>query len=155
MTVLILDLEGTLFTSLGGQVFPRPGLKDFLSFAKDNFELIGFYTLLNQPTAKAILSHLNKRSLVPSSLLEPFNYIKGTGYNKDLTYVPNASLDEIILIDDSPSMIVTGQESCWIPIRSYEPPQNSSAFGAVEEEAEDRELDRIMTELQQRFSFDH
>jgi len=153
--ILILDIEGTLLTTGAGTIHPRPGLKAFLEFVVENFDEIGFYTLLNHQAAKAILTHLSKNDLVPTQLLEPFNYIKGTGFNKDLTYVPGATLDQITLIDDSPSMIVKGQEDRWIQIRSFVPPSRTSAFGQVAAEAEDTELQRVTEVIHSRIPFGH
>jgi len=158
MKVLALDLERTLILNSINRK-PRPGLREFLEFACDSFERVALFTAVPAETTYDIVKKLVSQGYVPDVFWDKAEYIEWTGEYKDLDFVPNATVDEILLVDDSESYILPGQKKQWIPIKPYDPPyinpwvpfekQDISLF---EKEDTDNELDQLRGTIEARLN---
>jgi len=147
---LALDLEGTLWVSLGTTLYPRPGLYGFLEFVYRSFDQVGVYTLLSEVRAKGAVQVLVDQGFAPPVFLERFLYICGPGGVKDLNYFPDTCLEETWILDDSPQVIPLTQRDRWVQIASFEPKERcQSAFGSIDPQPLDQELARGQKRLAQ------
>jgi len=133
--VLALDVEGTLISNAMSQ-FPRPGLKAFLAFCQQVFPEVVLFTAVSEPrTLKCMQTLVEEGSVEPE--VASIVYIPWEGPKKDLSFVqklyPDASLEEILIVDDLEEYIVPEQRSQWVPIESWVSPYVDT----------DRELERI------------
>jgi hypothetical protein len=159
MKVLALDLERTLILNSINRK-PRPGLYEFLEFACDNFERVALFTAVPAETTYDIIERLVLQGYIPEVFWDKAEYIEWTGKYKDLSFVPNAAVDEILLVDDSESYISPNQKKQWIPIKPYEPPfinpwtpieQQDTAL-IEKEDADDDELNRIRETIEAKLN---
>lgn len=131
--ILALDLERTLISDAMNRE-PRPGLREFLLFCCRRFERLMLFTAVNRTTAWEALRECAEQGAVPDEFLEKVEYVEWEGTYKDLRFVRDADLLEVLLIDDDGGWIRPGQESQWIGIAEYDPYLVTG---------EDREFDRI------------
>jgi hypothetical protein len=118
--VLALDLERTLISDAMNRE-PRPGLSSFLTWCAEHFQRIVLFTSVNRSTAQAVMTELHQHGEIPTAFLNKLEYLDWEGKYKDLTFIPNAEVKDILFIDDDPGWIAPGQESQHIAIAEYDP----------------------------------
>ncbi len=133
--VLALDLEGTLISNAVSQ-FPRPGLWSFLEFCRSTFARVVIYTAVGKARSLDIMRGLAQRKEAPAWFAD-LEYIVWEGEHKDLSFVPGADPDEVLLVDDRPAYVLPGQEAQWVPINPFCAPYAE----------DDRELERLTAVL--------
>lgn len=138
--VLALDLEGTLISN-AVSMFVRPGLARFLALCRPLFERVVLFTTVKEPRFRQIAATLVAEGSAPRWFAD-IEYISWSGRTKDLSVIPDAEVDQVLLVDDYAAYIHPGQAAQWIPIASFEPPFPP----------DDTELDRILQELVLRSS---
>jgi hypothetical protein len=117
--VLALDLERTLISD-AMTAEPRPGLFAFLTYCDDRFERVTLFTSVDYEDAWEVLTELSRRGCVPPTLLGRLEYIEWTGEYKDLNFVPDASPNQILLVDDDAGWVRPDQRDRWIPIAAWD-----------------------------------
>lgn len=140
--VLALDLESTLVSNAVSQ-FSRPGLHDFLTWALSTFERVVLFTSVREAHARQVLHTLVEYGEAPAAI-EHIEHVVWSGPVKDLSFVRDASIAEILLVDDQERYIVSEQRSQWIPIDEWNAP-----YGG-----EDRELERVRRVIEARLQDD-
>ncbi len=118
--VLALDLEGTLISNAMSQI-PRPGLFKFLTRCAQLFPRIVIFTTVQEKKFREIAVLLVKERLVPT-WFEDIEYIHWQGSTKNLEFVPESMIEEILLVDDFEQYIHPGQESQWLQIEYFDYP---------------------------------
>lgn len=136
--VLALDLEGTLISN-AVSIFVRPGLARFLALCRPLFERVVIFTTVKEPRFRQIAATLVEEGSAPRWFSE-IEYIAWSGPVKDLSVIPYAEVDQVLLVDDYAAYIHPQQAAQWIPIACFEPP-----FAC-----DDSELDRVLEELVRR-----
>ena len=136
--VLCLDLEGTLISTAVSQ-FPRPFLREFLDGCRQLFERIAIYTSVPEQCFRTIAALLVEEGAAPTWFLD-VEYVEWHGPIKDLAFVPEAAESEILLVDDTPSVVHPDQRARWIPVVPFDAPYLLS----------DDELMRSLQELERR-----
>ena len=137
--VLALDLEATLISD-AITVVSRPGLFDFLAYCHERFGRVALFTAVETPDAREVMDELLGRGDAPAALIDRLEYVEWRGEHKDLRFVRDAKPEEVWLVDDDEEWIAPDQRDRWIPIQAW--------MG----EPDDRELERIKIELEQRLS---
>lgn len=134
-TVLALDLEGTLISNAVSQ-FPRPGLRHFLDQVNNHFPRIVIFTAVREEVFRSIARELVCTGDVPD-WFAGLEYVKWDGSKKDLRFIENSSIDEVLLLDDYEGYVLEEQRQHWVAIPKFESPYAS----------DDCELTRILQEL--------
>ena len=67
-------------------------------------------------------------------------YVAWHGPTKDLAFVRDARVDQVLLVDDIELYVHPGQRDRWVPIKCFEPPFSER----------DDELERVLEELVRR-----
>ncbi len=117
--VLALDLERTLIDdALSAR--PRPGLLDFLDFCHERFGRVVVFTTVEEADAREVLEDLTRRGHVPQSLLERLEYVGWCGEYKDLDFVPDVVLGEVLLVDDDAGWVRPDQRERWVAIAPWD-----------------------------------
>jgi len=117
--VLALDLERTSIDD-ASRCRPRPGLREFLAYCDDRFERVAIFTTVEEPDAREAIEGLALRGYLSSRLLARLEYVAWSGEYKDLHFVPNAALDDMVLVDDDAGWIRPDQKAHWIPIEAWD-----------------------------------
>lgn len=119
VTTLALDLERTLVdNALSGQ--PRPGLYEFLEFCCERFSRLVLFTTVEGSDAREVLEFLEGEGAVPSQFLDRLEYIDWSGEYKDLHFIPDCNLEEVLLVDDDEGWIRPDQKERWLFIQGWE-----------------------------------
>lgn len=118
--VIALDLEGTIISD-AASVFPRPGLHAFLQWCKEHFERVVLYTCVSEDHVREIARELVAEQAVPP-WFQDIEYVVWDRPYKDLKYVADATVEEILLVDDKRIFILPEQREQWVQIPSYMPP---------------------------------
>ena len=140
LTTIALDLEGTLISNAVSQ-FPRPGLKTFLQFCRDNFANVYIYTAVRDSMCVPIVKTLIDDDLAPAWFADvPF--VQWDRSVKDLANVPNCDHCECLLLDDNRDYVVDSQIDQWIPIDKFQSPYPDT----------DTELARVQDAISERLS---
>ena len=106
--VFALDLERTLIDDArSGR--PRPGLRAFLAYCDGQFGRVAVYSTVEEADARAVLEALADRGHVPPGLLDRLEYVAWTGEHKDLRFVPGATPDQVLLVDDDAGWVRADQ----------------------------------------------
>ncbi len=117
--VLALDLERTLIDDArSGR--PRPGLAKFLAFCDQRFLRVAVYTTVEEADAREVIDDLARQGHVPSKLLDRLEYIAWSGEHKDLAFVPDAAVVDVLLVDDDAGWIRPDQRPQWIAIAGWD-----------------------------------
>ena len=117
--VLALDLEGTLISNAMSQ-YVRPGLFDFLTQCHALFERVVMFTTVKEPLFREIAQRLAGEGSAPAWFAD-IEYVAWEGKTKDLGFVPDADVQEIVLLDDYKGYIHPGQEPQWLEISCFDP----------------------------------
>ncbi len=135
---LALDLEDTLITPLvranlymmhPGPFHPRPGLREFLVWAGERFDLVVF-TGVPEPMAAKVLSRLVEDGHVPEAFGRVAIHLAMDARGRTRPPKRAGDLDErlkdltrlgpvgaVLMLDDNPEgYCVSGQEAFWIKI---------------------------------------
>lgn len=131
-TIIALDLEGTLISNAVSQ-FPRPGLRRFLDFCGDQFNKVFLYTAVRDELVWPIIEIMVEEGTAPE-WLRNVELVQWDRNFKDLANIPNASIQECLIVDDNPDYILVSQRTQWIEIEKYESPYPD----------DDEELTRVM-----------
>lgn len=126
-SVLALDLEGTLISNAMSQI-PRPGLFEFLSCCTALFPRIVAFTTVKEDKFRQIACLLVKEKFAPP-WFENIEYIHWQGETKNLEFVPNSQVNDVLLVDDFEKYIHPGQESQWVQIDYFDYPYENTDTG--------------------------
>src|SRR5258708_4578131 len=118
--VLALELERTLISDALHRE-ARPGLREFLLFCCQHFERIVLFTSVNKKNALAALEQCAEQGEVPQEFLDKLEYLEWEGKYKDLNFIPNAVMSEVLLVDDDGGWVRPEQQEQWIEIAEYDP----------------------------------
>lgn len=132
--VLALDLERTLIDD-ARSARPRPGLAAFLAFCEARFGRVALFTTVEEPDAREVVAELGGRGCLPPGFADRLEYVAWTGQYKDLAFVPDATPDEVLLVDDDAAWVRPNQREQWVPVAPWD-------GGA------DAELPRVRAELE-------
>ena len=117
--VLALDLERTLIDD-ALRCRPRPGLHAFLAFCDERFERVAIFTTVEEAEAREVIEGLALRDYLSSRLLARLEHVDWCGEYKDLRFEPNATLDDVVLVDDDAGWIRPDQRDRWVPIEAWD-----------------------------------
>ena len=118
--ILALDLEGTLISNAVSQ-FPRNGLFDFLTWAHSKFSRIVLFTAVKKELAKNIIEDLSIRGDAPNWFAH-IEIVDWIGKKKDLSFIKNCTINQVVIVDDQEIYIVNEQKNQWISIPEYSRP---------------------------------
>ncbi|XNX71232.1 NIF family HAD-type phosphatase [Stenotrophomonas maltophilia] len=110
-SILALDLEGTLISNAVSQI-PRPGLRDFLDYARTTFDEVVLFTTVSRHMSLRIALLLAEEGHVPG-WFTGVRYVEWTGPTKDLRFV-SPLLGQALLLDDHRPYIHRGQHKFWV-----------------------------------------
>ena len=116
--------------------FPRPGLFTFLEYCHQNFDRLVIFTAVNEVRFRSIARRLAEDRNAPAWFVD-LEYINWRGTYKDLSFIPQVTIDRTILIDDRIEYIHPDQKDQWLDIPSYDYPYPD----------DDLELERVMQKL--------
>lgn len=119
-SILALDLEGTLISNAVSQI-PRPGLLDFLTRCQELFPRLVMFTIVGETKFRDIAALLVKEGFAPK-WFETIEYVNWQGSTKNLEFVPESKIEEILLVDDFEQYVHQGQESQWVQIDYFDYP---------------------------------
>lgn len=120
LRVIALDLERTLISDAYNRE-PRPGLFEFLQFCLQAVERVVLFTAVSKRIAMMVLNDLSAQGAIPDTFVEQIEYIEWDGSYKDLRYIPQTSLPEVVIVDDDEGWILPEQQAHWIGIAAYDP----------------------------------
>jgi hypothetical protein len=121
---LALDIEGTLISNAISQ-FPRPGLFEFLEFCRASFPRVVVYTAVEEKRFRRIACQLILEESAPR-WFGNVPHVYWSGEYKDLTLIPDATVDSTWIVDDLEQCIHPDQKGRWIPIEPFERPYPST-----------------------------
>lgn len=127
ITVLALDLEGTLISNAMSQV-PRPGLFAFLESCRELFPRVVMFTTVEEAKFRSIANLLVKEGVAPD-WFSHIEYIKWTGNKKDLSFISGTEVKNVLLVDDFEGYIHPDQTAQWIKIELFDYPYSDSDMG--------------------------
>lgn len=113
-TVLALDLEGTLISNAVSQI-PRPGLWAFLMQCRELFPRVVVFTTVAEKRFRSVARLLVDEGYTPAWFAD-IEYVHWQGETKDLSFIPGASAEDALLVDDFERYVHPGQEAQWIRI---------------------------------------
>lgn len=119
-TVLALDLEGTLISNAMSQI-PRPGLYEFLESCASLFPRLVMFTTVREEKFRPIARLLVEENKAPAWFAD-MEYVNWEGETKNLEFVPDAAVSDIILVDDFEIYVHPGQEAQWMQIAYFDYP---------------------------------
>ena len=125
--VLALDLEGTLISNAMSQI-PRPGLHAFLMRCSELFPRIVMFTTVKEDRFRVIARLLVSEGVAPAWFAD-VEYVHWHGETKNLAFVPDASVESTLLVDDFEKYVHPGQERQWLQIEYFDYPYASSDTG--------------------------
>jgi hypothetical protein len=120
LNVLALDLESTLISTAVSQI-PRPGLFSFLKEVHRLFNRIVIFTAVDEVKFRQIARRLVFDKFAPDWFVN-LEYIHWHGKVKDLSFIENAQIDDIIIVDDMEIYIHPNQKCHWLKIKCFEYP---------------------------------
>jgi hypothetical protein len=120
ITVLALDLEGTLISNAMSQI-PRPGLHGFLERCRALVGRVVIYTAISEARFRSIAKTLVEEELAPSWFAD-IEFVQWTGQTKDLNLIAGIAAGEALLVDDLREYVHPGQESQWIAAPPFAAP---------------------------------
>lgn len=138
--VIALDLEGTLISNAVSQI-PRPGLLAFLARCRYLSPRVVIFTAVNESRFREIAALLVRERASPDWFAD-IEYVTWHGKTKDLSFVADAALDEILLVDDIEAYIHPGQEAQWLRVAPFDYPYD----------ANDKGLEKVLFALEERLA---
>lgn len=122
---IALDLEGTLISNAVSQ-FPRPGLYNFLDGCKKIGRVV-IFTTVDDETFRKIANILVKDNYAPAWFKDVLwvDWFKYGSDFKDLSFIPDSSVENAVLVDDHEPVVNPEQKHRWIEIPFFDP-ENSS-----------------------------
>ncbi len=126
-SVLALDLEGTLISNAMSQI-PRPGLYAFLERCAVLFPRLVMFTTVKEDKFRQIARLLVEEGMAPAWYAD-MEYVHWHGETKNLEFVPDASVSDIILVDDFEIYVHPGQEAQWMQIAYFDYPYSEDDRG--------------------------
>ena len=117
--VLALDLERTLISD-ARSADPRPGLFDFLMFCHERFGRVALFTTVEEADARDVMEDLARAGHMPQELLARLEYVAWWGESKDLGFIPDAAVGEVLLVDDDAGWVRSDQRGQWVPIAAWD-----------------------------------
>ena len=127
--LLVLGLEGTLFTSSGGALVPRPYLYSFLESCHALFRSIAVF---HSDSFRATAEELVRGGAAPDWLLN-VDCIAWDCLSKDLTRAGVWDVEQALLVDDKAHFVVAGQEKQWVGVTTFDGSQRDSELIRVYE----------------------
>lgn len=121
-TTVALDLEGTLISHASTMV-PRPGLYDFLTFCRDNFERVVFFSFVEEIRGRAILNRLADSGHMPD-WVRTAEYVHAEGGRpgaKDLRQL-GVDPEQALLVDDQPQVLPREQLHRMVQVPEFKEP---------------------------------
>ncbi|MEK8034993.1 NIF family HAD-type phosphatase [Ideonella sp. DXS29W] len=137
-SVVALDLEGTLISNAMSQI-PRPGLFAFLERCKALFPRVVMFTTVKEARFRKIAHLLVEEEVAPTWFAQ-VEYVTWEDETKDLSFIPAASTQEALLVDDFEVYVHPGQESQWVKVDYFDYPYKESDTG----------LAKVLHDLEQR-----
>jgi hypothetical protein len=135
---LALDLEGTLVSSAVSR-FGRPGLFAFLEWAKGAFDRVVVFTSVRPSLAREVMQTVVEYEEAPAWFAD-VEIVEWEGSLKDLAFVQDASVEQVILVDDQERYVIPSQRGQWVAIAEWDAPYPG----------DDRELERVRAVLAAR-----
>ncbi|MCH8619605.1 NIF family HAD-type phosphatase [Undibacterium sp. TS12] len=129
-TTLALDLEGTLISNAMSQI-PRPGLHDFLIRCAKLFPRMAMFTTVKEDKFRQIARLLVEESMAPAWFAN-IEYVNWQGETKNLEFVPDSVVSDIVLVDDFEIYVHPSQEAQWLQIRYFDFPYADDDRGLAE-----------------------
>jgi hypothetical protein len=120
ITTLALDLEGTLISNAMSQI-PRPGLFEFLGRCAALFPRLVMFTTVNEDKFRQIARLLVEEGKAPVWFAN-IEYVNWQGETKNLEFIPDAIVEESILVDDFEIYVHPGQAARWMQIEFFDYP---------------------------------
>ena len=119
---LALDLEGTLI-SHASTMIPRPGLFEFLTFCKEHFERIVFFSFVEEERGRAILAAMADSGYMPDWVhaAEYFHARGGRPGAKDLRQL-GVEPEQALLVDDQPQVLPREQLHRLVQVPEFREP---------------------------------
>ena len=128
-TVLALDLEGTLISNAMSQI-PRPGLHEFLTRCAVLFPRLVMFTTVKEDKFRQIARLLVEETMAPTWFAD-IEYVNWQGETKNLEFVPDAAVSDIVLVDDFEIYAHPGQATQWMQIEYFDYPYSEEDKGLV------------------------
>lgn len=125
--VLALDLEGTLISNAMSQI-PRPGLFEFLARCALLFPRLVMFTTVNEDKFRYIARLLVEEGKTPAWFAD-IEYVNWQGETKNLECIPDAIVEESILVDDFEIYVHPGQAAQWMQIEFFDYPYSEDDRG--------------------------
>ncbi|PXX44209.1 NIF family HAD-type phosphatase [Undibacterium pigrum] len=125
--VLALDLEGTLISNAMSQI-PRPGLFEFLERCAVLFPRLVMFTTVNEDKFRHIARLLVEEGKAPAWFAH-IEYVNLQGDTKNLEFIPDAIVEESILVDDFEIYVHPGQAAQWMQIEFFDYPYSEEDQG--------------------------
>jgi len=126
-TILALDLEGTLISNAASQI-PRPGLFPFLEWCRGAFARIVMFTTVDEARFRKIAALLVDEGLAPPWFSQ-LEYVPWTGGVKDLAFVADAHVQDVLLVDDHVGYVHPDQMSQWVEVECFSYPYSDQDAG--------------------------
>lgn len=127
MKVIALDVEGTLISNAMSQI-ARPGLHDFLEACRNLCNRVVIFTTVKENLFFEIANTLVDEGLAPG-WLKDIEYIAWSGATKNLTFIKDVDVSEVVIIDDFAGYIHPEQISQWIEISQFCHPYSDTDEG--------------------------
>ena len=139
ITVLALDLEGTLVSNAVSQI-PRPGLFRFLEFCRTIVPRIVIFSAVSEARARQVIANGVEAGDMPLWMNACVEYVSWSGPHKNLKFIGCAAVANILIVDDQESYIEPDHRTQWIPIAEFSAPYptDDTALAEVECALRDR-----------------
>ena len=137
--IIALDLEGTLISS-AAKPLPRPGLRKFLEFCKENFDEVVIMSAVPEWMFREVAGEFAIQRIVPAWFFNA-RYVNWKEPYKDLRNIGHPKLEEILLLDDNWTVVHPDQIDQYLPLKCWLPPFDP-----------DNELEEVMNRIRARMS---
>jgi hypothetical protein len=122
INTLALDIEGTLL-SHASTMIPRPGLFEFLTFCKENFERVVFFSFVEEERGKQILNEMVKDGHMPEWVLTA-EYVEAKGGRPGAKNLSLLGVDpeQAYIVDDQPQVLPREQLHRLVQVSEFKAP---------------------------------
>lgn len=137
---LALDIEGTLI-SHASTLIPRPGLYEFLTFCKENFERVVFFSFVDEEKGRIVLNCMADEGHMPDWVrtAEYFHAQGGRPGAKNLRQLGIDS-EQALLVDDQPQVLPREQQHRLVRVVEFKEPFS----------ADDTELEQVQKRIMEK-----